>query len=129
MSDEPNTEQVLAELSSVMQGFTKQLLAIQARRLQRDAVALPPEPEPAVVRLVPKTEQAEQGCVAALAELLERARRGEFREFAFAATGSKEDSEGHMVWTKSTNQQRLLGQVLILERCLIDQVLTNRSQR
>jgi len=132
--DADETEDTLQKLSTIMQGFTKELLAMQAKKIQARAAQAPSAPQEAakqaedgVVRLVTKTESAEANCVKLLSELLERAKRGEFREFAFAATGSKDDSTGHVTWTHTNNEQRLLGQVLLLERLLVDKTLQRRG--
>lgn len=101
---------------------------------ERLAAAFSPKPEvyeaneEGPVRLITRPEQDKRDCALILSSLLVRAERGEFSEFAFAATGARGDSEGHMVWTRSSSQQRLIGQVAVLQHCLLQQVML-RSQK
>lgn len=76
-----------------------------------------------VVRLVTQRERDENNCAAVLAGLYANAKRGQYKEFAFAATPSDGDPHGgHFVWTRCSNQQRLIGQVALMQHALMKQL-------
>jgi hypothetical protein len=104
----------VSEEKDIIQKLGQLLNELQQR--QPSSEAEPPPP----IRLVPRTFESEENCVNVLTALLERAKRGEFREFVFAATNSKEDALGHFTWTRSNNLQRLIGQVRVLEQILVN---------